>query len=69
MKSKPNSTAVAPPSAADGAAKMRQKVFRLTPAQDRQLKEFCAREDLNIQDIVMEGLNMAMTARGSSPLN
>jgi len=48
---------------------MRQKVFRLTPAQDRQLKEFCAREDLNIQDIVMEGLNMAMTARGSSPLN
>lgn len=44
--------------------KMRQKVFRLTPAQDRRLKEFCAHSDLTIQDVVTEGINLVLKQRG-----
>lgn len=48
--------------------KMRQKVFRLTPAQDRKLKEFCAHSDKSIQDVVMEGINLVLKAKGLPPI-
>jgi hypothetical protein len=44
--------------------KMRQKVFRVTPAQDRKIKEFCAHSDRSIQDVVMEGINLVLKAKG-----
>lgn len=43
---------------------MRQKVFRLTPIQDRQLKEFCARTDLSIQEVVLDGIDKILASRG-----
>jgi hypothetical protein len=46
------------------ADKMRQKVFRVSPAQDRKIKEFCAHSDMTIQDVVMEGINLVLKARG-----
>lgn len=51
-------------SAAAPDEKMRQKVFRLTPAQDRKLKEFCAHSDMSIQDVVLEGINMVLRSKG-----
>lgn len=67
MKSKTSSTSpnLAGP---DEQEKMRQKVFRLTPAQDRQLKEFCARADLSIQDVVLEGIDHVLVSKGYPPL-
>lgn len=47
---------------------MRQKVFRLTPAQDRHLKEFCARTDMSIQDVVLDGIDMLLVSKGGTPL-
>lgn len=44
--------------------KMRQKVFRVTPAQDRKLKEFCAHSDMSIQDVVITGINLVLKAKG-----
>jgi hypothetical protein len=44
--------------------KMRQKVFRVTPAQDRKIKEFCAHSDMSIQDVVIEGINLVLKSRG-----
>lgn len=43
---------------------MRQKVFRVTPTQDRKIKSFCADSDMTIQDLVIEGINLALKARG-----
>lgn len=54
--------AVSAPSATDD--KLRQKVFRLTPAQDRRLKEFCAHSDMSIQDVVLQGLSLVLKGRG-----
>jgi len=48
--------------------KARQKVFRLTPAQDRKLKEYCAHSDTTIQDVVIEGLNMVLKSKGLPPI-
>ena len=73
-----NPTAVAPlPSTSPSSAaspvgqqheKARQKVFRLTPAQDRKLKEYCAHSDTTIQDVVIEGLNMVLKSKGLPPI-
>lgn len=62
--------AAATPAALSTASgdKMRQKVFRLMPAQDRLLKEFCAHQDLTIQDVVLEGINLVFKQRGLPPL-
>jgi hypothetical protein len=43
---------------------MRQKVFRLTKAQERRLKEFCAHSDMTIQEVVLEGINLVFKAKG-----
>jgi hypothetical protein len=48
--------------------KARQKVFRLTPAQDRKLKEYCAHSDTTIQDVVIEGINMVLKSKGLPPI-
>jgi hypothetical protein len=48
--------------------KLRQKVFRVTPAQDRKLKEFCAHSDMSIQDVVLEGINLVLKAKGLPPI-
>lgn len=54
--------------ATDEPEKMRQKVFRLTPTQDRRLKEFCARTDMSIQDVVLEGIEAVLASKGYPPL-
>lgn len=61
-----NAPAAAAPAALSAVSsdKMRQKVFRLTPAQDRQLKEFCAHQDLTIQDVVLDGIKQVFKERG-----
>jgi hypothetical protein len=61
-----NTPAVATPVALSAVSgdKMRQKVFRLTPAQDRLLKEFCAHQDLTIQDVVLDGIKQVFKKRG-----
>lgn len=62
----PAPTPAAPAATAQQAAeeKLRQKVFRLTPAQDRKLKEYCAHSDTTIQDVVIEGINMVLKSKG-----
>lgn len=59
---RPSKEAIAAEMELNGA--MRQKVFRLTKAQDIKLKEFCAHTDLNIQDVVLEGINMVFKSKG-----
>lgn len=62
---KPAPVAVMPAEQASAQEeKMRQKVFRVTPAQDRKLKEFCAHSDMSIQNVVMEGINLVLKAKG-----
>lgn len=51
-----------------GDEKPRQKVFRLTPAQDRELKKYCAHSDTTIQDVVIEGINMVLKSKGLPPI-
>lgn len=46
------------------ADKLRQKVFRVTPAQDRKIKEFCAHSDMTVQDLVLEGINLVLKTKG-----
>lgn len=48
--------------------KLRQKVFRVTPVQDRKIKEFCAHSDMTVQGLVMEGINLALKAKGLPPI-
>lgn len=48
--------------------KMRQKVFRLTPAQDRELKKYCGSSDITIQNMVLEGINMVLKSKGLPPI-
>lgn len=64
----PAAAPVAPaaPAAASPAQqeKARQKVFRLTPAQDRKLKEYCAHSDTTIQDVVIQGINLVLKSKG-----
>lgn len=48
--------------------KLRQKVFRLTPAQDRELKKYCGASDTTIQDLVVEGINMVFKSKGLPPI-
>lgn len=64
----PNISITAMGELAAGDEKLRQKVFRLTPAQDRRLKEFCAHSDMSIQDVVLHGLDLVMKERGLPPL-
>lgn len=47
---------------------VRQKVFRLTATQDRELKKFCAHSDMTIQGVVMEGINLFLKKKGMPPL-
>lgn len=44
--------------------KMKQKVFRLTLAQDRRLREVCVQTDLSMQTIVLRGINMVLYKKG-----
>ena len=46
------------------AEKLRQKVFRVTAAQDRKIKEFCAHSDMTTQDLVIEGINLVLKSKG-----
>lgn len=64
----PKASTPAMPELAVSDEKLRQKVFRLTPAQDRRLKEFCAHSDMSIQDVVLHGLDLVMKERGLPPL-
>lgn len=48
--------------------KTRQKVFRVTPSQDRELRARCAMLDTTIQDMVLEGINMILKAKGLPPI-
>jgi hypothetical protein len=48
--------------------KLRQKVFRLTPAQDRELKQHCGKLDTTIQDLVLQGINMVLKDKGLPPI-
>lgn len=50
------------------ADKLRQKVFRVTAAQDRKIKEFCAHSDMTTQDLVMEGINLVLKSKGLPPV-
>jgi hypothetical protein len=68
MKSNIPSSPVASTANEDTQKKMRQKVFRLAPAQDRQLKEFCAKTDMSIQDVVLKGIDMVLVSKGFPPL-
>jgi len=54
--------------AAAPGEKLRQKVFRLTPDQDRALKQACAQLDTTIQDLVLEGINKALESKGLPPI-
>ena len=53
---------------AQPADKLRQKVFRVTAAQDRKIKEFCAHSDMSIQDLVLEGINLVLKSKGLPPI-
>ena len=65
----PTAPTSAPAAVAAGPdEKPRQKVFRLTPAQDRKLKEYCAHSDTTIQDVVIEGINMVLKSKGLPPI-
>jgi len=59
---RPSNQAIAAEIELNGA--MRQKVFRVTKAQDIRLKEFCAHTDLSIQDVVIEGIKMVFKSKG-----
>lgn len=59
---RPTNAAIAAEIELNGA--MRQKVFRLTKAQERRLKEFCAHTDMSIQEVVMEGINLVFKSKG-----
>lgn len=48
--------------------KTRQKVFRVTPSQDRELRSRCGTLDTTIQDLVLEGINMVLTSKGLPPI-
>lgn len=50
------------------ADKLRQKVFRVTAAQDRKIKEFCAHSDMTVQDLVVEGINLVLKSKGLPPI-
>jgi alpha-ketoglutarate-dependent taurine dioxygenase len=56
--------AQAVPSAPPQEEKNRQKVFRLTPSQDRELRSHCGTLDTTIQDLVIEGINMVLKSKG-----
>jgi hypothetical protein len=55
-------------SAAPAGDKLRQKIFRVTPAQDRKLKEYCAHADTTIQEVAIEGINMVLKSKGLPPI-
>ena len=48
--------------------KLRQKVFRLTPTQDRELKQYCGKLDTTMQDLVLEGINLFLKSKGLPPI-
>lgn len=48
--------------------KPRQKVFRVTPTQDRELRSRCGTLDTTIQDLVLEGINMVLKSKGLPPI-
>lgn len=68
---KPTVVPAVPAPAAPGAQladKLRQKVFRVTAAQDRKIKEFCAHSDMTVQDLVIEGINLMLKSKGLPPI-
>jgi len=59
---RPSNQAIAAETELNGA--MRQKVFRVTKAQDIRLKEFCAHTDMTIQEVVIAGIEMVFKDKG-----
>lgn len=53
---------------ADKEKPTRQKVFRVTPTQERDLRKRCADLDITIQDLVVEGINMVLKSKGLPPI-
>lgn len=49
--------------------KTRQKVFRITLAQEVRLKEYCAHNHTTIQDAVLDGINMLFKSKGLPPFD
>jgi hypothetical protein len=41
-----------------------QKVFVLTPEQNRQLRAYCVDADTTIQAVVIEGINLVLKSKG-----
>lgn len=41
-----------------------QKVFVLTPEQNRQLKDYCNQTDSTVQAVTIEGINMVLRSKG-----
>lgn len=41
-----------------------QKVFVLTPEQNRQLKDYCNQTDSTAQSVIVEGINMILRSKG-----
>lgn len=56
------------PDAPPQEEKSRQKVFRVTPTQDRELRSRCGTLDTTIQDLVLEGINMVLQSKGLPPI-
>lgn len=48
--------------------KLRQKVFRVTAAQDRELGKRLADLDTTMQDLVLDGINVLLKSKGLPPI-
>jgi hypothetical protein len=48
--------------------KLRQKVFRVTAAQDRELTKRLADLDTTMQDLVLESINILLKSKGLPPV-
>jgi hypothetical protein len=56
------------PDAKPEKEKLRQKVFRVTPAQDRELTKRLADLDTTMQDLVLESINTLLQSKGLPPI-
>jgi len=48
--------------------KLRQKVFRVTAAQDRELGKRLADLDMTMQELVLDGINALLKSKGLPPI-
>lgn len=56
------------PAAKPEKEKLRQKVFRVTAAQDRELGKHLAELDTTMQDLVLDGINALLKSKGLPPI-